>query len=83
MSDRKFVLELSIDDLELLGEALDSHAYWQVSEDHERRDGYVYYPEKKDRTGKEDEDDLQRWNELDRIDELIESIRSMMKGDES
>ena len=32
-------------DLDLLTEALDSHAYWQLSDECDRRSGYVILPE--------------------------------------
>ena len=34
------VVHLSPDEVTLLIEALDSHEYWQLSESHERSDGY-------------------------------------------
>jgi hypothetical protein len=33
-------LHLTPDEIALLIEALDSHEYWQLSESHERNDGY-------------------------------------------
>jgi hypothetical protein len=39
------LVDLSNEDLALLCEALDSHLYWQVNEDHSRRNsGYVMPP---------------------------------------
>jgi len=38
---KKYTVELHASEIELLGEALDSHAYWQLTEPHERRDGYT------------------------------------------
>jgi hypothetical protein len=40
MATRKFEVPLTIDEIFLLVEALDSHIYWQLSEPHERRSGY-------------------------------------------
>ena len=37
-------VSLSRADAELVAEALDSHAYWQLSDDTYRRDGYVIPP---------------------------------------
>ena len=34
---KKYIVELHASEIELLGEALDSHAYWQLTEPHERR----------------------------------------------
>jgi hypothetical protein len=36
----KVTLELTREELDLLIEALDSHAYWQIGDSHNRRDGY-------------------------------------------
>jgi len=33
-------IDVTLDELSLLIEALDSHEYWQLSESHERNDGY-------------------------------------------
>lgn len=33
-------IDLEPDEISLLIEALDSHEYWQLSESHERNDGY-------------------------------------------
>ncbi|HKA65450.1 MAG TPA: hypothetical protein VKD00_06995 [Methyloceanibacter sp.] len=41
-------MHFSKDELALLAEALDSHAYWQVSEQEQRNDGYVYHDENDD-----------------------------------
>lgn len=37
-------LRLTADEAALVCEALDSHAYWQLSDEHYRRDGYVNEP---------------------------------------
>ena len=37
-------MELSKEDLERLAEAVDSHIYWQLSDELYRRDGYVMEP---------------------------------------
>jgi hypothetical protein len=39
-TERAIAVELSDADVVLLIEALDSHEYWQLSESHERNDGY-------------------------------------------
>lgn len=37
--------DLKLEDLKLISEALDSHLYWQVNEDHSRRNsGYIMPP---------------------------------------
>lgn len=38
------MVDLTPEELELLVEALDSHAYWQLSDPAYRRDGYVTDP---------------------------------------
>jgi len=40
----KIQVSLTKDELELIVEALDSHTYWQLSEEMYRRDGYVMEP---------------------------------------
>jgi hypothetical protein len=40
MTERSIVVELSEAEVALLVDALDSHEYWQLSESHERNDGY-------------------------------------------
>jgi hypothetical protein len=40
MSERTIAVHLTDAELALLIEALDSHEYWQLSEPHERNDGY-------------------------------------------
>jgi hypothetical protein len=40
MTERAITVELSESEVTLLIEALDSHEYWQLSEPHERNDGY-------------------------------------------
>ena len=39
MTDKR-TIELTDEEIHLLREALDSHEYWQLSEPHERNDGY-------------------------------------------
>jgi len=41
---RTVTVTLTAEDLALLSEALDSHAYWQCSDIEFRRDGYVQEP---------------------------------------
>jgi hypothetical protein len=40
MNTQTTQLELADWEITLLSEALDSHEYWQLSESHERNDGY-------------------------------------------
>lgn len=40
MSERTVTVRLTSAEIALLIEALDSHEYWQLSESHERNDGY-------------------------------------------
>ena len=39
-TDRAITVELSDAEVALLIDALDSHEYWQLSESHQRNDGY-------------------------------------------
>jgi hypothetical protein len=39
MNDTAVSMELTLDELALLIDALDSHEYWQLSESHERDSG--------------------------------------------
>ena len=76
---KTFTLKLSIDEVELLGEALDSHLYWQISEEHERNDGFVYYPEKDSREYRAgSEDDQARWQEMSKIEALETRLRALL-----
>ena len=52
---RAGAVELSDGDIALLIQALDSHEYWQLSESHERNDGYSTIPD-----GESDEVDAVR-----------------------
>ena len=40
MQTHESTVRLSVDEITLLREALDSHEYWQLSEPKERNDGY-------------------------------------------
>lgn len=62
-------LKLSVDDVVRLREALDAYAYFQVSEEHERNNGFVYYPDPHERAN-ESPDDTERWKELDAVQAL-------------
>lgn len=52
---------LTDEENELLLDALESHAYWQVSEEQYRRDGYVYAP------GADDEETAELLQTIDRL----------------
>lgn len=41
---QRLTVELTPEELALLRESLDSHAYWQLSDTHYRNDGYVRDP---------------------------------------
>ena len=62
-------LKLSVDDVVRLREALDAYSYFQVSEEHERNNGFVYYPDPDEREGAAP-DDIERWEELDAVEAL-------------
>lgn len=55
-------ITLDADEVRLLREALDSHAYWQVSDESYRNNGFVHEP------GSDDEDNVA---ELKAIDALL------------
>jgi hypothetical protein len=40
MQQQELAIHLTDDEVSLLIDALDSHEYWQLSEPHERNDGY-------------------------------------------
>lgn len=44
MPEAPIALQLTPDELALVCEALDSHIYWQLSDEHYRNDGYVRSP---------------------------------------
>lgn len=68
-------IKLTERELHLLREALDSHMYWQVSEDDERNDGYVHYPKEGSEEYEEgSEEDRERWDELAEIERLIDKL---------
>jgi len=46
-------VQMTLRQLALVCEALDSHVYWQLSDEHYRRDGYVNEP------GSDDEDNAE------------------------
>lgn len=62
----KTTIELTPDELSLLIEALDSHAYWQVSTDNQRHDGYVNH-----------EEDDENHEELTEIEALAEKLAAL------
>jgi len=49
----RLVIALDRAELALITQALDSHGYWQLAEDYQRRDGYVFHEE-----GNENHDEL-------------------------
>lgn len=69
-------LKLSIDDVVRLREALDAYAYFEVSAEDERDNGFVYYPEPDKRKG-ESPEDVERWEELD----AIEALDALLHGE--
>ncbi len=61
-------VELSLSDCALLRDALDSHAYWQLSDEHYRNDGFV------DEPGSDDPKVAARIVEANRLHDLFEKI---------
>jgi len=62
---KTFKLELTEDDLNLVLSALDSHKYWQLSDEKYRNDGYVMDP---------GSDDAENAEEIQECDVLVEKI---------
>lgn len=76
---KAITIKLSVSEAELLAEALDSHLYWQLSEDHERNDGFVYYPESGSKEYREgSHDDQERWQEMNRTEALETRLRALL-----
>ncbi len=76
------ILNLSREEIDLVIEALDSHGYWQVSEEHERNDGFVYFPApgtKKFQKG--DAEDQERWSALNTIESLSSRLGKALEQD--
>lgn len=69
-----WVLSLTDDDLLTLAEALDSHAYWQLAEAHERNNGYVLT----ERVLDED-----RRLEIEHLERMEQRIRLLLPVDRS
>lgn len=68
----KIDISLTEKEVHTLREALDSHMYWQVSIEIERRDGHVLYPRPSEPEFKDGSpEDRERWSDLARIDALI------------
>lgn len=62
-----------------LREALDSHLYWQVSQEHERRDGHVIYPKPSHPDFKMGSlEDQERWTELAEVEALIDRLDELV-----
>jgi hypothetical protein len=66
----EWVLSLSDDDLRLLAQALDSHAYWELADSHERNNGFVMT--------EWIEDDEKR-AEVERVEELGYGIKQLLR----
>jgi hypothetical protein len=66
--------ELTLSELELLVEALDSHGYWQLSEPQYRRDGFVQEPGTNDPDNKKE---LAFTDALhDRLEKTVSDLRA-------
>lgn len=73
-------------EIHTLREALDSHLYWQVSQEQERRDGHVIYPKPNHPDYKQGSlEDQERWTELAEVDALIDRLDELaiMKGSDA
>ena len=61
-------LTVTAEELHLLKEALDSHIYWQLSDEHYRHSGFVYDP---------GSDDAEHAAEIRACEELDEELSSV------
>lgn len=71
-------LKLTIDDAVRLRAALDAYSYFEISDEDERNNGFVYYPEPDEREGASP-DDIERWEELDAIEALDAAIHDELR----
>jgi hypothetical protein len=62
-------LHLDPQELALICDALDSHIYWQLSDDHYRRDGHVREP---------GSDDADQAAELQRTEALLRRLQTVV-----
>lgn len=76
-------VKLTVQDLKLLSEAIDSHVYWQLSESRERNSGFTVYPELDSPEFKEgEEEDQERWREMDAAEKLGHRLASIASAHE-
>ena len=64
------MMDFSLDELEVIAEALDSHRYWQLSERNYRRDGCVMPP------GSEDPDAVTQLAFSERLEDKVRNYLS-------
>jgi hypothetical protein len=66
--EKKYQVELTGYELYLLSEALDSHVYWQLSDEGYRNDGFVHEP------GSDDPDKAEEIVEAETLSERLRDI---------
>jgi len=66
---KKFIVELTEAEIVLLTDALDSHRYWQLSDDHYRRDGFVMEP------GSDDDEKAEEIKDCDALEAKLEKVQ--------
>lgn len=70
-------VQLTPQELALICEALDSHTYWQLSDEHYRRNGYVLDP------GSDDSDNVEKIEEAGALLRRLEPVRQNTPSAES
>ncbi|HTF88356.1 MAG TPA: hypothetical protein VK843_08100 [Planctomycetota bacterium] len=71
-------LRLTQRELALITEALDSHIYWQLSDEHYRSDGYVHEP------GSDDADNAEQIVDTEALIRRVQStLQSLTSGETS
>jgi hypothetical protein len=67
---KEHVVTLTETEIALLKEALDSHRYWQLSDEHYRNSGYVTDP------GSDDEEKAEEIRDCDALEEKLANLTS-------
>jgi len=75
---KRFSVVLSDADIARLVEALDSHEYWQLSEENERHSGYVVLPGDCDE--EEEDEESEAHAEIRACRKLAERLDAVRKG---
>jgi hypothetical protein len=65
---KEHTVTLTSAELHLIKEALDSHRYWQLSDEHYRNSGYVADP------GSDDEEKAEEIRDVNALEEKLEAL---------